>query len=1006
MAFFMAMPNGAVSFVELMKFVSKTPRVSKFFLSWQKPVKTTGFLVCGLWGALALSARSVQAAAPSTPTAPPPVSPAVTTDAWAAKTPLLDPNLTPYPRSALHSFEELLDAPAGKYGFLTARGAHFYWPNGRRARFWGINVANTSLQEPDADIDQIIENFRTAGFNLLRLHHFDERGGIIDLDKPDSRHFNEAALRKLDYWIYKAKQAGIYVYLDLLDYRRFKEGDGVVNAEAIGRAARPYNVFDPRLIELQKEYAYKLMREHVNPYTGLAYADDPAIVMLEIHDESGLFMRRQVWRTMPEPYNTNFRKMWNEWLKARYGSTAKLSAAWTGISGKTELQPNESLEAGSVEIPAMVWNETQAPETQRVYAMVARRSDGARFAYEIHRKFFKEMRTYLRSIGVRIPISATGRFEDLADLKSIGEELDYIGTNFYYDHPYWPANKPAWQPPSYFHNHNPMNDIDDHSMAAAVSLSRVKNRPLVVREWNYCWPNRNRAGGILEAACYAALHDLDAMILFVYETRPTARVSYFNVRSDPSRWGLCGVGAQIFLQYLVQPSLHRIVVPYNNVDVFSYERYHQPFYALGWATRLENDFYDGDVYTAKDGAHTDLLVSPGRSGVGRFEGAPAVLHTESLRYDSNGRQNAQPDYFKEYNLFSKSFTANLMFDGILYDNRETKQRDVSIGMPLGRVKAGNYRPIGTNEEADACNGFLDMDKQRMVFGALEPFDVLRASLDAMQIFYGVPNAHDANAHNVFASDTGEMMRDAASGRLVVSSKYFQAICGNLGGVGRVLAPGLRVRNLSSGTILALALDGKPLVESRRFMIKMVTDARNKDEVAGPDMRLSSLTRKMMPVPNQWRIDVLGQGPVTTFGKPAVQPVQIAIENRPLMDVYLDRGSFELLVEGDDWKFYADTPGTRFVLHHDMVAGQSGAKTALLPSNLPAVNGANTVTTQSVAQIRQMPAVSAVAAPKNEAPVKLQQVLIDGTVRPLTATVANGKSVWVFPQNAALVQTVH
>jgi hypothetical protein len=116
----------------------------------------------------------------------------------------------------------------------------------------------------------------------------------------------------------KAKQAGIYVYLDLLDYRRFKEGDGVPNAELIGRAARPYNVFDPRLIELQKEYARKLMRDHVNPYTGLAYADDPAVVMLEIYDESGLFMRRGVWREMPEPYATNFKKMWNDWLRARY----------------------------------------------------------------------------------------------------------------------------------------------------------------------------------------------------------------------------------------------------------------------------------------------------------------------------------------------------------------------------------------------------------------------------------------------------------------------------------------------------------------------------------------------------------------------------------------------------------------------------------------------------------------------------------------------------------------
>src|SRR5690606_29065073 len=135
---------------------------------------------------------------------------------------------------------------------------------------------------PDAEIDAMVMNFKRAGLNLIRLHHFDERDGIINLDAADSRHFVPARLKQLDYWIYKAKQNGLYIYLDLLDYRRFKEGDGVPNAEAIGRAARPYNIFDRRLIELQKEYARKLLREHVNPYTGLAYADDPAVVMLEI----------------------------------------------------------------------------------------------------------------------------------------------------------------------------------------------------------------------------------------------------------------------------------------------------------------------------------------------------------------------------------------------------------------------------------------------------------------------------------------------------------------------------------------------------------------------------------------------------------------------------------------------------------------------------------------------------------------------------------------------------
>jgi hypothetical protein len=72
------------------------------------------------------------------------------------RTPLLDPNRTPYPSSSLHDFSNLLDAPAGKYGFLRVKGEHFVWANGERQRFWGINVANTSLQEPDADIDAII----------------------------------------------------------------------------------------------------------------------------------------------------------------------------------------------------------------------------------------------------------------------------------------------------------------------------------------------------------------------------------------------------------------------------------------------------------------------------------------------------------------------------------------------------------------------------------------------------------------------------------------------------------------------------------------------------------------------------------------------------------------------------------------------------------------------------------------------------------------------------------
>jgi hypothetical protein len=499
-----------------------------------------------------------------------------------------------------------------------------------------------------------------------------------------------------------------------------------------------------------------------------------------------------------------------------------------------------------------------------------------------------------------------------------------------------------------------------------------------VREWNYCWPNRNRAAGMIEAACYAALHDIDAMILFVYETRPTARVSYFNVRSDPTRWGLCGIGAQIFLRGLIQPSRHKIVVPYGPIDTFTYTRYHQPFYALGWATRVENDFFDGDVYRAAEGS-TDLIVSPGRSGVGRYEGAPAVLHSESLLRDLAGRTVYAPQYLADYGLTAvKAARATLTYNGLLFDRGARRDRALDVALPLSPLIGSGFTPIGANDEKDVANGFVDTQKQRFVFGSLEPFDILRASLDALQTFHNVPNSHDATEQNVFSSDTTEMMRDAASGRLVVSAPGFQALCGNLTGVGRVLAPGLRVRNLRSGTLIAQALDGKPLVNSRRFVIKMVTDARNADELAGRDPRFLSQPK------GQWRIDVLGKGPVTTFGRAAPTPIHIGVENRPLMDVYLDRGSFELLVDGDTWQFYCDTPGAKFALYHE-------GKT-----NAPHVRPVSTSTGRI--------AVSGVAsAATSQSRLEIEQVTTGGEILPLTSTRTGTAVIAQFPQNAAFVR---
>src|SRR5438105_1109290 len=70
----------------------------------------------------------------------------------------IDPNRGLFPDSSLVDFSYLQDAPAGKYGHLgvDARG-RFAWSNGKRARFWGVNISNRSVFTSRENIDKVVD---------------------------------------------------------------------------------------------------------------------------------------------------------------------------------------------------------------------------------------------------------------------------------------------------------------------------------------------------------------------------------------------------------------------------------------------------------------------------------------------------------------------------------------------------------------------------------------------------------------------------------------------------------------------------------------------------------------------------------------------------------------------------------------------------------------------------------------------------------------------------------
>ena len=88
----------------------------------------------------------------------------------------------------------------------------------------------------------------------------------------------------MDYLVYQLKLNGIYTNFNLNVGRVYKSGDGVQDYSLIG-VAKAVTYFDPRLVELQKEYARQLLTHH-NPYTKTSYNDEPAIAIVEIVNEN------------------------------------------------------------------------------------------------------------------------------------------------------------------------------------------------------------------------------------------------------------------------------------------------------------------------------------------------------------------------------------------------------------------------------------------------------------------------------------------------------------------------------------------------------------------------------------------------------------------------------------------------------------------------------------------------------------------------------------------------
>ncbi len=244
--------------------------------------------------------------------------------------------------------------PAGKYGFISVGTDGHFYAGTERIKFLGVNFTASSCFPQKTQAEAIAKRLAKFGINIVRLHFLDNMWGLSVFGPAGSytttRSFYTDALDRLDYFISKLKENGIYVNINLLVGRNFLPGDGLpesINQLDWKQKQVPAMFYQP-MIDLQKEYATNLLTR-TNPYTSLAYKDDPAIAMVEIVNEHGLI---QGWLDgtidiLPQEFSSDLQQKWNDWLVNKYQTHSNLVASGWALSeplGNELLKNNDFLQ--------------------------------------------------------------------------------------------------------------------------------------------------------------------------------------------------------------------------------------------------------------------------------------------------------------------------------------------------------------------------------------------------------------------------------------------------------------------------------------------------------------------------------------------------------------------------------------------------------------------------------------------------------------------------------------
>ena len=423
------------------------------------------------------------------------------------------------------SNQGLHDAPAGKHGWLRNVNGHFEFEKlpGRKQRLYGVNLCFDACFPDEKLADQLVTRLARLGYNTIRFHHYEGPNGVVKGAK-DGVTVNPERTKRLDYLLAKCFEKGIYATTDMFTFRKVPwrnvgiDRDGLVDQQVYKNLI---GVHEPAF-ENWKAFTRSLMN-HVNPYTGRAYKDEPGLPLVSLVNEGHL-----TWCWDRIKHEDFMKKAWAAWL--------------------AEMRAKDPSFAKGHDDP------TAEPGWNRNAVTIA-------FMAYVERRMVARMRAFMKELGVKALLTNQNCGGHYAPLMEVREELyDYVDDHFYVDHPHFLARE--WSLPSKCGNGNPV--LAGTLPPVACAFTRMYTKPFCITEWNFSGPGMFRGVGGIMTGAMSALQDWDGLWRFAYThglegiRDRSGFPGYFDVASDPL--GQAGDRASVclFLRGDLAPLTERI----------------------------------------------------------------------------------------------------------------------------------------------------------------------------------------------------------------------------------------------------------------------------------------------------------------------------------------------------------------------------------------------------------------------------------------------------------------